>query len=122
MPLISSSFNGKGNFKEVFIATTYSLIPLILFTFIKVLLSHVLDLSGLGIVNAVGTVVLIFTFYLLSVAIMTVHEYDFFKFLGTAFVTILFMVLIAFVIFLVGVLLQQVGEFFTSVFQEIFYR
>ena len=120
--LISSSFNGKGNFKEVLIATTYSLVPLVLFTLIKVLLSHVLDLSGLGIVNAIGTVVIIFTFYLLSVAIMTVHEYDFFKFLLTGIVTVLFMVLVAFVIFLVGVLLQQVGEFFTSVFQEIFYR
>ena len=120
--LISSSFAGKGNFKEVLIATTYSMMPLVLFTFVRVIISHVISLSGLAVVDAIGTVVLIYTFFLLSVAIMTVHEYDFFKFMGTGIVTILFMVLIVFVIFLVGVLLQQVGEFIVSIFQEIFYR
>ncbi len=120
--LISSSFAGKGNFKEVLIATTYSMIPLVIFTFVRVILSHFISLSGLAVVDAIGTVVLIFTFFLLSVAIMTVHEYDFFKFMGTGIVTILFMILIVFVIFLVGVLLQQVGEFIVSIFQEVFYR
>ncbi len=120
--LIASSFAGKGNFKEVLVATTYSIMPLVLFTFIRVIISHVISLSGLAVVDAIGTVVLIYTFFLLSVAIMTVHEYDFFKFMGTGIVTILFMVLIVFVMFLVGVLLQQVGEFIVSIFQEIFYR
>lgn len=120
--LITSSFDGKGNFKEVFIATTYSLIPVTVFTFIRVILSHVISLSGLKIVDAVGTVVLIITFFLLCIAIMTIHEYDFFKFLSTSIVTVLFMVLVAFVVFVVGILLQQVGEFFTSVFTELFYR
>ena len=120
--LIASSFAGKGNFKEVLIATTYSMIPLVLFTFVRVIISHVISLSGLAVVDAIGTVVLIYTFFLLSVAIMSIHEYDFFKFMGTGIVTILFMVLIVFVIFLVGVLLQQVGEFIVSIFQEIFYR
>lgn len=120
--LISSSFSGKGNFKEVLIATTYSIIPLTLFTFVRVIISHVISLSGLAVVDAIGTVVLIYTFFLLSIAIMTIHEYDFFKFMGTGIVTILFMVLIVFVMFLVGVLLQQVGEFIVSIFQEVFYR
>lgn len=120
--LITSSFDGKGNFKEVFIATTYSLIPLTLFTFIRVILSHMVSMSGLKIVDAVGVVVLILTFFLLCIAIMAVHEYDFFKFLSTAIVTVLFMILVAFVVFVVGILLQQVGEFFTSIFTEIFYR
>ena len=120
--LICSSFAGKGNFKEVLIATSYSMIPLTLFTFVRVIISHVISLSGLAVVDAIGTVVLIYTFFLLSIAIMTVQEYDFFKFMGTGIVTVLFMVLIVFVMFLVGVLLQQVGEFIVSIFQEIFYR
>lgn len=120
--LICSSFAGKGNFREVLIATSYSMIPLTLFTFVRVIISHVISLSGLAVVDAIGTVVLIYTFFLLSIAIMTVQEYDFFKFVGTGIVTVLFMVLIVFVMFLVGVLLQQVGEFIVSIFQEIFYR
>ena len=72
--------------------------------------------------NGIHTVVIIFTFFILSIAIMVAHEYDFFKFLSTSIVTLLFMVLVVFVIFLVGVLLQQVGEFFISLYQEVFFR
>lgn len=120
--LVASLFSGNGRFKEVLIATTYSLIPIVIYTFVRVVLSHVLTLSGLAIMNGLYTVVLIFTFFILSVAIMTAHEYDFFKFLSTSLVTVFLMVLVVFVIFLVGVLLGQVWEFIASVFQEIFYR
>lgn len=120
--LIASLFSGKGRFKDVFIATTYSLIPLVVYTFIQTVLSHILSLSGLAVMDSLQVVVLIFTFFILSIAIMTVHEYDFFKFLSTTIVTVLFMILIVFVVFLVGVLLQQVGELLTSIYREIFYR
>ena len=106
----------------MFIATSYALIPLTFYTYIRVVLSHVLSMAGLSIMDGLHTVILIFTFFILSVAIMTAHEYDFFKFMSTSIVTVLFMVLVVFVIFLVGVLLQQVGEFAVSVFQEVFYR
>ena len=120
--LVTSSFEGKGSFKEVLVATTYSLIPLTIFTFIQTILSNVLSITGLGIMNVIGTVVLILTFILLCVSIMAMHEYDFFKFLLTSIVTILFMILVTFVIFVVFVLLQQVWGFFASIFTEIFYR
>ena len=120
--LVASLFTGNGRFKDVFIATTYSLIPIVIYTFIRVVLSHVLSLSGLSIMDGLYTVVLIFTFFILSIAIMTAHEYDFFKFLSTSIITVLLMILVVFVIFLVGVLLGQVGDFIASVFQEVFYR
>ena len=120
--LIASLFSGKGVLKEVFIATVYAIIPLIFYTFVRVILSHFLSLSGLSVMDSIQTVVLIFSFFVLAIAIMTVHEYDFFKFLGTSIVTVLFMILIVFVVFLVGVLLQQVGELFLTIYREIFYR
>ena len=120
--LIASLLSGKGKFRDVYIATSYSLIPLTVYTFVRVILSHVLSLTGLSIMDGIHTVVLIFTFFILSVAIMVAHEYDFFKFLSTSIVTVLFMVLVVFVLFLVGVLLQQVGEFLVSLYQEVFFR
>lgn len=120
--LICSLFSGKGKLSDVFIVTAYSLIPLTVYTYVRVILSHVLSISGLSIMDGIYTVVLLFTFFILSIAIMTAHEYDFFKFLSTSIVTVLFMILVVFVIFLVGVLLQQVGEFILSLLQEIFYR
>ena len=120
--LVASLFSGNGRLKEVFIATTYSLIPITVYTFIRVILSHVLTLSGLSIMDGLYTVVLLFTFFILSIAIMTAHEYDFFKFLSTSIVTVFLMILVVFVIFLVGILLGQVWDFLVSLFQEIFYR
>lgn len=120
--LIASLFSGKGRFKEVFTATCYSLIPLILYTLVSFVLSHILSLSGLEVMDSIHLVVIIFTFFIMAIAIMTVHEYDFFKFLSTSLVTLFFMILIVFVIFLVGVLLQQVGELISSVYREVFYR
>lgn len=120
--LVASLFSGNGRLKDVVIATSYSLIPVTIYTFIRVILSHFLSLSGLSIMDGLYTVVLIFTFFILSIAIMTAHEYDFFKFLSTSIVTVFLMILVVFVIFLVGILLGQVGEFFLSLLQEIFYR
>ncbi|MBR5923030.1 MAG: hypothetical protein IKZ59_04470 [Clostridia bacterium] len=120
--LVASAFAGKGKFKDIFIATTYALLPLIVYTFVRVILSHVLSLTGLAVMDGIQTAVLIFTFFIFSIAIMSVHEYDFFKFLSTSLVSVVFMILIVFVIFLVGVLLQQFGAAFVSIYREIFYR
>ena len=120
--LICSLFSGKGTFKEVFTATTYALLPLIVVSFIRVILSHFLPLSGLGFMSGLQTATWIFTFFLLSIAIMIVHEYDFFKFLITGVVTVLFMILIVFILFLLALLFGQLWEFINTVFVEIAYR
>lgn len=120
--LAACLFEGKGNFKDVLISTTYSLIPYVIYIYVRVLLSHVLTLSGFAIMNGIGVAVLILTFYLLIVSLMAAHEYDFFKLLKTSIVSLLFMILIVFVIFLVGVLWQQIGKLFDSIFMELFYR
>lgn len=120
--LVSCLFDGKGTFKDVLVATTYALIPYVVFIYIRVILSHFLTLSGLSILNGFGVAVLILTGYLLMIALMAAHEYDFFKFLSTTIVSVLFMILIVFVIFLVGVLWQQISKFVSSIFTELMYR
>ena len=72
--------------------------------------------------DGLQTVAWIFTFFLLCIAIMTVHEYDFFKFLITGIVTVLFMILIVFILFLLALLFGQLWEFISTVYVEIAYR
>lgn len=120
--LICSLFSGKGKLSEVFIVTVYSLIPLVVYTFLRVVLSRFLPLSGVAFMNGLEDAIVIFTFFLICIAIMAVHEYDFFKFLITAVVTLLFMVLIVFVLFLISVLLKELFGFIGSVYNEIAYR
>ena len=120
--LVACLADGKGTFKDVFVVTNYALIPYIAYTYISVIISHFISLSGGTVLSGISTVVLIYTFFLLAVAMMAVHEYDFFKFLATAIVSVLFMVLIVFVVFLMGTLGQQIVNFFSSIFNEMFYR
>ena len=74
--LVACLASGIGTFKEVFIGTNYSLIPLVVYTFVRVVLSHFLPLSGLALMNGISVAIIIFTFFLLSVAMMAIHEYD----------------------------------------------
>ncbi len=119
--LVCTLFSGKGTFKEVFISTVYSLIPYICFKFVSVALTHLLPLSASGILSGLETAILIYTFFLICIAMMQIHEFDFFRFLLTGVVTVLLMILIVFVIFMCVILLQQVGQFITSVYTEIRY-
>lgn len=120
--LVCSIFEGKGNFSEVYVATTYSMLPLIIFNFIKVILTHFVPLSTAGLIGGLGTVMLIFTFFLLSISMVIMHEFDFFKFLLTGLVTIFFMILVVFVIFMIAILASQFLSFISTVYTEIAYR
>ncbi len=120
--LVCSMFDGKGNFKDVFIGTCYSLLPWVVFQFIKMILSNVLPLSVAGIVTGLGTVMLIYTFFLLSIAMMKVHEYDFFKFLLTGLVVAFFMILIVFILIMCAILIAQFWTFLASIYEEVAHR
>lgn len=120
--LMCSLFSGKGTFKEILIVTAYSLLPLIVYTFLYVGLSHFLPLSGGTLMNGIHTVVMIYTFFLLAIGIMTVHEYTFPKFLITGAVTIVCMILAICIGFIMVILLQQLWNFLYSIFMEVKYR
>ena len=120
--LVSSMFSGKGNLKEVYISTSYALVPWILFMFVRVVLTNFLPLSASGLIFGIQTAVLIYTFFLICVALMKVHEYDFFKFILTSLVTVFFMILVVFIIFMCAILLAQFVSFIISLYEEIVYR
>lgn len=120
--LVCSMFSGKGNFKEVYISSCYALMPWVVFQFAKILLSNVLPLSIEGIITGLGTVMLIYTFFLLAVAMMKVHEYDFFKFLLTGIVIIFFMILVVFIILMCAILIAQFWSFIVSIYDEVVHR
>lgn len=120
--LVCSMFDGKGYFSEVYISTTYTLAPLILFYFIKVVLTNFLPLSTVGLIAGIETALVIYTLFMLCIAMMKVHEYDFFKFLLTTIVVIFFMILVVFIILMGAILVKQLWTFLVSVYEEIVYR
>lgn len=120
--LVTTLFGGKGNLKEIFIASSYSLIPIIIYNFIYLIFSYILPLSGMSFMSGIYTFILIYTFFILSVAMMTVHEYGFSKFVGTGLLSIFGMLLVVFVLFMIIIQIQQFGIFISSIFMEVIYR
>lgn len=120
--LVCTLFEGKGHFKDVFAASAYSMIPLVIYTFVRVILSHFLPLDGLAFMNAIYVVVLIYTFYLLCVAMMSIHEFSFSKFLLTSAVTVFGMLLVVFIGFMIIILLQQFWNFIYAIYMELTFR
>ena len=120
--LVATLFEGKGHFKEVLIASSYIMIPLTIYSFVRVIVSHFLPLAGLSFMNALYTIVLIYTAYLLIIAMMSVHEFTFSKFLLTAAVTLFGMLLVVFIGFMIVILLQQFWNFIYAIYMELIFR
>lgn len=120
--LVCTLFSGIGKLKEIYISTSYALIPMICFIFLRFALSYVLPLSAMSILEGIRVIVLIYTFFLLSIGLMTVHEFSFSKFIGTGAVTVFCMVMVVFIVFMVVILLQQFWNFAYSIVMEAFYR
>ena len=102
--------------------TCFALIPEIFGSVLKLVLTNVLIPEEAAILTIIAVVCHIIAAGVLCVGIMTIHEYDFFKFLSTTVLTLLGMALVVFIIFMLFILFQELFNFIGSLFTEIFYR
>lgn len=119
---MSTLFEGKGTMKQVYIVTCYALIPIIANNLIQMALSNFITPEEALIMNAINVVLIAVALIMLSVGIMTVHEYGFFKFLIMSVVVIFAMLVVVFVILMIFVLIQQATSFIRSLYNEIIFR
>jgi len=120
--LICSLFSGKGKISEVYIATAYTLLPITLINLIQTVLSYLIPFSSAGIITTFGTIAWIYFIFLLCVAMMAIHEYDFFKFVSTTLGVLFLMIFIVFVIIFIIVMLTLIYKFISNIFEELVYR
>lgn len=120
--LVCSLFSGKGSFKEIFIVTAYSLVPLVVFTFVETVSTHLFSSSVMSVIYGLQTAVWIYTFFLIIVGMMEVHEFDFFKLALTSVVVFFFMVIIIFIGFMFVMLLSEVSGFVADIYNEVILR
>lgn len=119
---ICSIMEGKGRLKEIYIVTSYALLPLVIYNACYVVISHFIILESMDIMVSLQAVVFVYVFFILSVGIMAVHEYNFPRFLTTSIFTLFMMILIVFIGFMVVILVQQFWNFIYSLFMEAMYR
>ena len=115
-------FEGKGKMKEIYCSTCYALMPLIIYNFAYIILSNVLIPTANSPFEMFGNICYILTAVLLLLSITVIHDFSFFKAMGTAVATVLGMAIVAFVLFSMLTLWQEILGFILSVFNEVTLR
>lgn len=115
-------FEGKGTFKEIVIATGFALVPQIIYSIFFIIASQFLVFDEAVILSGAQSICWIITIVVLLVELTIIHDYSFFRALGMGIVTIIGMILCAFLILLVLTLFKDVIEFFRSVYNEVVFR
>ena len=119
---LTTLFDGEGSFKDIFMATGYSLAPLVLFIFPAVLLSNVLAIEEQAFYDLMFTIPLIWLAILLFSSTLTIHQYTPLKTVGIILFIILGMLIIIFIALLFFTLLQSLSGFISELFEEIMQR
>ncbi len=119
---ITTLFEGEGSFKDVFIATCYSLAPLPMLIIPGVMLTNVMTASEMAIYDLMLGFAFLWLGLLVFFGMMVTHDYT----LGKNFITaIVSIVGVAFIIFIVGLfstLVAKVFTFFYNIYVELSYR
>lgn len=118
--LVCSLSGGKGKLKEIIIVTSYSLTPVIIGQLLWTVFSNFVLPTESAVLGIISGVSILYTLLLLTIGMIRIHEFTMTKFFGTAFFTVIGMASIVFLIILVGILLQQLGGFISTLLIEIF--
>ena len=116
---LTTLFDGEGSFKDILIATGYSLAPLPLFVTISTVLTNVMTLQEGSMVNLLVSIGYVWVFFLLFFGTMVTHDYTMGKNFVTILGTIVAMAIIIFVIVLFSSLVAKMASFIIAIVTEI---
>lgn len=114
--------DGEGNFKNIFIATGYSLTPYIFLNIVAIILSKVLSYDEAELYTVITVLALIYTVFLLFMGIMSTHNYSLKKTILVIVIILVVIILFIFVVLLVMTIMQQMFAFVVDLYNEISLR
>lgn len=116
---VCTLLGGKGTIRNIFIATSYSILPLIFSDTVYIIASNVLTSAEGEFLSLFSVVMGLITFFYLAIGMIRIHDYSFGQFIITGLLTVFGIILIIFFAFLVGILLQQLGGFLITIVEEL---
>ena len=119
---LTTLFEGEGSFKDIFVATSYCLVPLPLLIIPATIASNWVTTTEASIVTFVSTLAFIWVGLLLVAGTMVTHDYSMFKNIITILGTIVAMAFIVFIVLLFSMLLSKLVSLVTNLVTEIQYR
>ncbi|MBQ8837317.1 MAG: YIP1 family protein [Clostridia bacterium] len=119
---LTTLFEGEGSLKDVYVASCYSLFPLVLTLIPATLASNVVLADETGIINMLVTIGYIWTLGLIFFGSQTTHDYTMGKNLIMTVASILGMAIVMFIGILFTSLIGNMVSFVTNIIVELQYR
>lgn len=113
---------GKGNFKEIYLATCYSLTPMVLFSVPLNLITNIMTLSESMFYTAISSALQLWSLLLLFLGTMVVHQFTVRKTIGSVILSVFMIVIIAFLALLGFSISQQMVTFVNTIITELLRR
>ncbi len=116
---LTTLFDGEGSFKDIIVATGYSLTPLPIFVIISTIMTNLMTSSEGSMVGLLVTIGYVWVGLLLFFGMLVTHDYTMNKNFITTLGTILAMAIIMFVAILFSTLVTKMVTFVIAIFNEI---
>ena len=112
-------FDGEGKFKEIWITTSYALLPMILIQPIIMIVSNIASSDEVALVTVLQTLSLIVTLLLEFIAMMVCQQFTVSKTIGLALVTLAGILCVVFIALIFFSISQQLVDFIVNLWTEI---
>ncbi len=119
---LTTLFDGEGSFKDIFVATCYALLPLVIIMIPTTIASNFVLANEVDILGLLNVIAYIWAGMLLFFGMMVTHDYSMGKNVIITLSTILGMIVIMFIALLFSTLLGKVVGFVTNIVTELQYR
>ena len=119
---LTTLMNGKGTFRDIYIATCYALTPFVLITPILIILSNILTSNELAFYGFLYYLSYAWVFFLILAAMKETHEYSMGKTVFTGFLTFIGIGIMIFMFFIFFCLITNAIAYFISLYKETVFR
>lgn len=117
---VSSLFGGLGKISEIYTVSCYCLQPIIVGNIAYIILTNVMVPSEIAFLDLLTNAIIIYTVFLLCIALITICDYEFGKLLLVTLLSVIGMIIVIFVGVVIILLLQLLIGFFRTIFAEIY--
>ena len=119
---MTTLFDGKGRFKDIYMGMCYALVPYILIQLPMILVSNALTYEEGSLYSVMLTFSVIWCVFLVFVGLMEIHDYGPGKTFIFLIVTVVGALVIIFLVLTFFSLLSDALGYFVSMYREIVYR
>ena len=119
---LTTLMDGKGKFKDIYIYTCYALAPIVVIFPIVTVVSYALYIESATMLSIIIYFAIVWVGFLIVAGTVSTHDYSFSKAILSIVLTVVGMLIIAFLGLLVFSIFQQIWQFFQLLFNEITLR